>query len=408
MDQPKFSGTYIGDDGVMRPSEVHAILERIVTCESVTGHEYDAGRLIAKIGCTHGLTVERQPVAKRRENILLTAGGDAWSAPHGLLLHGHYDTVPLLDMRDALSARVRDNKMWGRGTVDQKGGLAAALAAAIAMTRLGRPFRRSLCVAAVVDEESEHRGSYALAEQGIRADYAFVTEPTNTVTAEFGCRGTTPIVIRVQGKTAHAGAPWMGVNAIEKAMPILERLFQMPCPKVDLGVLGIVRGSLCVSMIEAGTAYNNVPNEAVIRMDRRTVPGEDSAMALAEVQAVLDRVHREDPSVVATCEIARPDWHWAPIRQRGLNPTLTPVDTPLAEILQSAAAASGIGPIEPRFSNNYYDMDFLVNDLGIPTIVYGPGDGQLCHSAEEEVDLDDVCRVADVFCHVIERLCLEA
>lgn len=404
---PRYRGDYVGEDRAISNQEVYEMLDRIVSCESICGNEYECGLLIADIAREHDLTVEIQPVAERRENILITLGSDSYlTGIHGLLLHGHYDTVPFLDMPDPLNTRVKDNMLWGRGSVDQKGGLVACLCAAIAMNRLNRPFRRSLCVAAVVDEESEHRGSYRLAESKISADYAFVTEPTNTTSVEFGCRGTSPIRITVEGKTAHASTAWMGVNSIEKALPILNLLFKLEFPSLDLGELGIVRGTLCVSMINAGTAYNNVPFETEIWMDRRTVMGENSPMALAQIQQVIEEVREKDPSVKAHAEIARPDWSWKPIMERGLNPTLTEVSTELFDYLQDAADKSGVGKLQKTFSNGYNDMDFLVNDLGIPTLVYGPGNGPLSHSAAEEVDIDDVCRVTNVLCHVIERLCL--
>ncbi len=391
----------------MSNHEVHCILDQFVSCPSVFGSEYELGQLIAKLATDHGLMVEFQPVSEKRENILMTIGADSFqSKKHALLFHGHYDTVPALDMPEAFSTRVKNNMMWGRGSVDQKGGLVAALCAAIAVKRTQRPFKKSLCVAAVVDEESEHRGSYMLAQSEIDAEYAIVTEPTNTHAVEFGVRGTSPIRIRVEGRTAHAGVPHMGVNAIEKALPILDELFKMEFPILDLGELGTVRGTLCVSMMNAGTAYNNVPNEAVIWLDRRTVMGETSASALEQVRDVLAKVRERDSSVIATADIARPDWSWQPIMDRGLNPTLTPVDSELFNVLQRSATKSRVGVLEKRFAGGYYDMDFLVNDLGIPTLVYGPGDISLAHSASEEIDIDDVCRVTEVFCHTIEELCL--
>lgn len=391
----------------MSSLEVMDLLYRIVSSKSVFGEEYECGMLLAEIARSEGLVVEVQPVADRRDNILITLGADSYrSSRHGLLFHGHYDTVPALDMPDAFDVGIRDGFLRGRGAVDQKGGLAAALAALIAMKRSGRKLERSLCLAAVVDEESEHRGSYTLAREGIRADCAIVTEPTNLSKVEFGCRGSAPLQIMVEGRTAHAGSAAEGINAIEKALPVLERLFDLEFLPLDLGELGEVRGSLCVSIIEAGTGYNNVPHEAVIWMDRRTMPGEDTAFALAEVQSVLDQVKKEDPGFSARVRVARPDWSWPPIIERGLNPTLTPADTELFSILEKAAAKSGIGKLTKAFANCYYDMDFLVNDLGIPTLVYGPGDGRLNHSAREAVAVDDVCRAAEIFCHVSGALCL--
>ncbi len=63
-------------------------------------------------------------------------------------------------------------------------------------------------------------------------------------------------------------------------------------------------------------------------------------------------------------------------------------------------------PLEKGYFNGYNDMDFLVNDLNIPTLVYGPGDMQMAHSAREEVDIDEVCNVTEVYCNMIEEICM--
>lgn len=404
----EYRETYIGKGKYVSEEELCAFLSEMIRTESTFGNEGNCGRLLERFCREQGLTVELQPVTDTRFNLLITVGAPGYKdAKHGLLLHGHYDTVPALDMEDPYSARVTDGRMWGRGTVDQKSGLVAAVCAALAVKRSGRALKKPVCVAAVVDEESEHRGSYTLVRSGIDADYAVVTEPSGVGKCNLGCKGTTPIRIAVQGLTAHASNPWVGVNAIEKAMPVLEGLFRMKFDEVQLGGdLGTVRGTLCVSKLDAGSAYNNVPGEAVIWMDRRTVPGENTALALDQVNAVIEEARRRDPALKAEAHVARPDWHWPPIAQRGLNPTAVSPDCDLLKILNQAVAAAGLPKIRPEYSNGYNEMDFLINDLGIETLVYGSGNGDLSHGPYEEVEIREVCAVAEVFCHMIEELCM--
>ena len=405
--QPRFSGDYIGKGKYVENAELCRILSDVVKVDSTVGREGDCGRLLEKTAGEHGLNVEIMPVDGDRFNVMITVGADSYKSEKlGLMLHAHYDTIPMLDMKDPLSAKINGNMMWGRGTVDQKGGLVAALCAAIAIKRSGRVLRKPFCVAAVVDEESEHRGSYALAKSGVRCEYALTTEPTNTRTVEFGCRGTCPIRITVHGRTSHASTPWMGLNAIEKSMPILEGLMAMRFPEAEIGG-GITnpKGTLCVSMINAGTAYNNVPGEAEIWMDRRTVPGENAAIALGQVNELLAALRNKDAGLEAKAEIARPDWNWPVIKERGLNPTKTPLDCKLFGFLEKAGGKSGL-VFEKTFSPGYNDIDFLVNDLGIESLVYGPGNGALAHTPMEEVNIDEVCNAAEVYCNLIEEICI--
>lgn len=404
---PEFSGRYIGHDGAVSCEDVCRILSDVVKTPSVTGSEKACGDYLAKLGREAGLTVQIMPCYEEgRFNVILSLGCDDYqTADYGLMLHGHYDTVPVFDMEEPYDTRVIDGKyMKGRGIVDQKAGLVASICAAIALKRRGVKLKKPLCVACVIDEESEHSGSYALAKSGIKADYAFSTEPTGGRCA-FGCKGTTPFRITVKGKTAHAGMPKKGINAIEKAVPLLNKLFAASFASLNLGALGQYEGTLCVSEMFAGTAYNNVPGEAVIWMDRRTVPGEDTAKAKAQIQAMIDEVKVADPGFRATLEVARPDWKWQPIIDRGLNPTLTALDTPLYAALNEAVTSLGLPAVEKEFWTGYTDMDFLVNDLGIPTLVYGPGDNSLCHTVDEIIAIDEVCRAAEIFCLTAEKVC---
>ena len=405
---PKYQGEYVGRGKYVANEEICDILARVVQCDSTFGREGDCGRLIESIAKEYGLHAEIMPCGQDdRFNVIITEGAESYQGETlGLMLHGHYDTVPVLDMPEPFHTKIQDNKMWGRGIVDQKGGVVASLCALIAIKRSGKKLKKPVCLAAVIDEESEHRGSYTLTKSGIKAEYALTTEPTDTVTCEFGCKGTTPIRIIVEGKTAHASNPWVGVNAIEKSLPILHGLFAMQFPQVDLGEFGVKQGTICVSKMDAGTAYNNVPGEAVIWMDRRTVPGENTPLALEQVKAVVEEAKKQDPAIVATVEVARPDWHWAPIRERGLNPTWMKDDCELYDYLNQAARKSGLQDLKKCYSNGYNDMDFLINDLGIPTLVYGPGDGRMAHTPYEEVDIDDVCKVTEVYCNLIEELCM--
>ena len=403
---PKFQGEYIGSGKYMDNQELCQILSDIVACPSVTGDEKACGELIAKIGRENGLVVEVQKTSQEnRDNILLTIGADSFlDKKLGIIFNGHYDTVPIIDYPDPYDTTVRDNMMGGRGIVDQKSGLVAAICAAIAIKRSGKELKKPITVAAVIDEESEHRGSYALAETGLQADWCMMTEPTNG-NCEFGCKGTAPIKIHIQGKTAHASNPWVGINSIQKALPILNRLFAMDFPEVDMGEFGVYKGTICVSEMFAGTQYNNVPGEAEIWMDRRMVPGENSQLALAQVKEVIEEAKKEDPEIVAEAELARPDWHWDKIKERGLNPTLTPIDCELYDILNRAAKKTGLPDVPKKFCNGYNDMDFMENDLGIPSLVYSSADGVMSHTAHEEADVDEVARTAEIFCHMIEEIC---
>lgn len=127
------------------------------------------------------------------------------------------------------------------------------------------------------------------------------------------------------------------------------------------------------------------------------MPGETQATALAEVQAVLDRLASEDPQFRAQTEIARPDWAWERIRARGLNPAVCSPDSPIAQAVAEAHLSETGKAVEIGYTHGYNDGDFLINDLAIPTVNYGPGETDRSHSAQEALRIDQLLTATRVY-----------
>lgn len=383
------------------PGEVVAFTQAIIRQSSVTGEEGALGRFLAEALDGFGLQVELVEVARERYNVWAVLPGD--EPDLGFLFHSHMDTVPFAAMSSPLSAEISDDHIWGRGSVDQKGGVAACVMAVAAIARAGVRPRRSLALALVVDEESEHRGSMALVQQMVRSEngngsrcQAVVTEPSS-LRLVVGCKGTTPFQIRVVGRAAHGSRPWLGVNAVHGAMQVATALEGLEYPEHTVPGYGPVRGSLNLGVIQGGRAYNIVPDECVLWYDRRTVPGESQEVVLGAVQAILDELAEREPPVKGTLSVARPDWNWEPIRERGLWPAVTPEGAPIRGIVtRQHEAVTGNTP-QVYFTDGYNEMDFLVNDLGIPTVQYGPGDSTLCHTDEERLSISQLLDATRVY-----------
>ena len=320
--------SHIDDDALV------LLAQEMVRIPSQNGQERVFGEWLAERLAGMGLAVRVRDVDQGRLNVLAELPGCV-EGPAGLLFHSHMDTIPVLGMPDAHSGRLVDGAIWGRGAVDQKGGLAAAIAAIGALAQSRHALRKGIALAAVIDEESEHRGSYALVEDRVQAEAAIVTEPSD-LQLMVGHKGTVPARITLRGRQAHGSTPWLGINAIDHAARVVAALSGLEPRTVDVPGVGRVRGTVNVGLIQGGTAYNNVPDRCVIWIDRRTVPGESQASVLAEIQQILDGLAAADPGLQGSVEIDRPDWKWPLIRLRGLNPSATLGDVPLTHALRQA------------------------------------------------------------------------
>jgi succinyl-diaminopimelate desuccinylase len=222
-----------------------------------------------------------------------------------------------------------------------------------------------------------------------------------------GCKGTVPLRVCVHGKAAHGARPWLGTNAIEKAMIVAQKILNLEFPEVTLPGLPKARGTINLGVVQGGVAYNIVPDRCELWFDRRTVPGESQTEVLARIQGILDQSAAQDAALRVEVEIARPDWRWEPIAKRGLNATLLPADSGLADWADGHHARIVGSAPERYFTDGYNEMDFLVNDMAIPAVQYGPGDSSLCHTDDERLDIEQLLTCTRVYLSMVEDIALK-
>lgn len=376
--------------------------KRLIAIPSVTGGEADIARYLdgelRNLGCATRL-FEAGP---GRFNLHAQIGGDPAARP-GILFHAHMDTVAPHGMDAPFVPREGDGQIYGRGSVDQKGGIAAVLSALRNLVASGLRLAKPVAFVCVIDEESEHRGSMALREMGVDAEFGVVTEPTG-LKLGIGCKGTAPFLVRVKGKAAHGCRPWLGENAVLAGMEVARLLMDMELPVKDVPGIGEVRASLNLGKMDGGRAYNIVADTCDLWFDRRLIPGETQFGVLERIRATI-AAYPAKPGVTVAAEIARPDWNWEPIKRRGLLPALTDTRDQTIGLLEEAhRSVMGENPIR-FFTDGYQEMDFLINDLGMNAVQYGPGDSSLCHTDNEHLDIGQLERCAQVYARMIELLC---
>lgn len=333
------------------------------------------------------LEVQVVETADGRPNVVARRKGTGGG--RSLLLNGHLDVVGVEGMCHApFDATERDGRLFGRGASDMKGGVAAMCAAATRTTGL----RGDVIVTAVVDEEWQSAGTAALIAAGMRADAAIVTEPTGLRVMP-AHRGFVWVEIRVHGRAAH-GSRWdLGIDAIREAGALLvelDRLDTDVLPRREHPLLG--RPSLHASLIEGGTGLSTYPDRCVLRLERRTIPGETLADVRQEVAEACDRLRERRPHFRADVDVVFSQ-----------PPSDVPADAPIVAALQRELRRRGM-PIEPVGMSAWTDAA-LLNEAGIPAICFGPGDMGLAHAAEEYIETAQVEDATEILASLARAWC---
>jgi acetylornithine deacetylase len=336
--------------------------------------EAEAAAFVARWLADAGLDVEVVEPAPGRPSVIGVARGSGGGRT--LLLNGHLDTVGLAGMDAPLDPRVADGRLYGRGGYDMKGGLAAALHAAAAASRLD--LRGDVVVTAVADEEVASLGTVAVLDR-VRADAAIVCEPTELRVA-VAHRGFAGFEIEARGRAAHGSRPDLGVDAIAKMGRVLVELEELD-RRVQAGrrhaLVG--PGSLHASLIEGGQEFSSYPERCVVTGERRTIPGETAADVERDLRDALARARAADSAIDAELRmlVARDPFELD--REHELVRTV-------------AAAAGGVDVVGVPF----WADSALIAAAGIPTVLFGPA-GEGAHAAVEWVDLASVERCRDVY-----------
>lgn len=350
--------------------------------------EHAVARALADVLTAWGLDARLHEAAPGRPNVVARLRGRGGG--RSLLFNGHLDVVGVDGMtHPPFEAVERNGRIYGRGASDMKGGVAAMCAAA---AQLGGALKGDLIIAAVVDEEWQSIGTSALIGSGIRADAAVVTEPTR-LTIMPAHRGFVWIEVTIQGRAAH-GSRWdIGVDAIRHAglfLAELDRLDAEELPRRTHRLLG--RPSLHAAFIEGGIGLSTYPDRCVVRIERRTIPGEQLAEVREEVDAACRRVRERRPEFRAEVEVlfAQP-------------PSDVEPDAPIVQVLGAVLGDQGLSPTVAGMSA--WTDAALLNQAGIPAICFGPGDMALAHAAEEYIEAQEIQRASELLASLARSWC---
>lgn len=353
--------------------------------------EATVARALADVLTAWGFRVEIIDAAPGRPSIVARIGKPGGRS---LMFNGHLDVVGVEGMtHDPWSAESNGHvdRMYGRGSADMKGGVAAMCAAA---ARIAQSLDGEIVVTAVADEEYESIGTRSIIEHGVRADAAIVTEPTELAIMPAHL-GFVWLDVTTHGRAAH-GSRWdLGVDAIRHAglfLAELDRFDRDELPKREHALLG--RPSVHASLIEGGTGMSTYPDTCVMRIERRTIPGETPAEVVRELESAVEQIS------------ARSANFRAEVRQTFAQP---PSDVAVhAPIVRALSKALEDCNEKTRIAGMTAWTDAaLLNGAGIPAICFGPGDIRLAHAAEEWIPVREIEQATDVLARLAASWCAQ-
>lgn len=392
------------------------LLQRAIQCESITGNEANFVAFLASELEQRKLAPQQAEFLPGRPN-LWTANPANSSGPR-LLFIGHTDTVHVRGWRERWQGDKRENpfsgtevdgKIWGRGTVDLKGGICAALAALDLLRQADASFAGQVAYAFVGDEESGEAGTgvsagmrdyTARVTQGeiAKPDFAIYVEPTvlSVYTSQIGFFIAD---ITVTGKSAYFGKPELGIDAIKAAHCIQAAIWQHDEKIVAAGAHPLVGHSGILITELKGGGYISVPETCHMSLIGKLRPGETLDQAVAEFEQV---VNGAPVTAGISINIAYPAG-----RDHKYGGTPAEVDPQLAAVTQLCAAVGEVAADKGSIGGAPYwsESPFLIDQIGCPAVYCAPGDISVAHTLEEQIDVEEYLAAVRSYALFISRYC---
>lgn len=348
-----------------------------------------AARFTADCLAQLGLVVESVEIAPGRWNVIGRLPGRLPGQTNGrsLLLNAHLDTVGVEGMADPFAGEVRNGRLYGRGSQDMKGSLAAMLGAAKAIVDSGVALNGDLLVTAVADEEHSSIGMEhlvrSLTAKGSVVDGAIVTEPTEMQLCR-AHRGFIWFDVETFGRAAHGSRYAEGIDAnmrMGRFLAELDRLEQALRARSPHPLAG--PPSLHAAKIQGGSEISMYAAHCLLQMERRTIPGETVEQATTELQAIIDQLAAADPTFRAALQATFARY-----------PFEIDANAPIVQTVSQAVTAV-LGQPPSHIGQTFWTDAALLADAGIGTVILGPT-GRGLHSAEEWVELQSLHDLAQI------------
>ena len=342
--------------------------ERILAERLISYDTSRAEELVAAAGFVKGWLESRDIEVLHHDHnglpVLVAEVGPARRDLPCVVFHGHLDVVP--GRQEQFEPRIDGDKLFGRGAYDMKGGLAAMMCALKDVERQERVRVRLVCVPDEESEELDERATDGVVKRGLGGNFAITGEPTN-LHIGVEAKGVLAMSIEVHGRAAHSSTPWLGDNAVLKAIDVFRAIETLPFSRESSEMFD--RPSINLGRIMGGDALNKVPDECTMAVDIRYLPGQDPAEILEQIESI--------PEIDVTRTFI-----WPPVSVARSDPYVRALREAVARSIRGEAMSVGRDGASDAAS-------FL--GAGIPAVEFGPG-GAGHHGPEEWVSLSSMAR----------------
>ena len=342
--------------------------ERILAERLISYDTSRAEELVAAAGFVKGWLESRDIEVLHHDHnglpVLVAEVGPARKDLPCVVFHGHLDVVP--GRQEQYEPRIDGDKLYGRGAYDMKGALAAMMCALKDIERQERVRVRLVCVPDEESEELDERATEGVVKRGLGGNFAITGEPTD-LHIGVEAKGVLAMSIEVHGRAAHSSTPWLGDNAVLKAIDVFRAIETLPFSRESSEMFD--RPSINLGRIKGGDALNKVPDECTMAVDIRYLPGQDPAEILTQVESI--------PEIDVTRTFI-----WPPVSVARTDPYVRALREAVARSIRGEAMSVGRDGASDAAS-------FL--GAGIPAVEFGPG-GAGHHGPEEWVSVSSMAR----------------
>jgi acetylornithine deacetylase len=334
------------------------------------------------------IPVRIYPYDKDRANFFADYG--ATGGPGRFLFNGHMDIKPVEGMTvDPFAGEIRGGRMYGRGTCDMKGGLAAVLCAYKALVRGGFAPKGGISFFSDIEEEyGGLAGYYWAKDQGLYAGYEGLIscEPTE-LEVQIGNRGCFVTAFETKGRSAHSALAHLGVNAIHNMALFIIEYLKLPYLQMENPWFG--KCTVNFEKIEGGLYLSAVPDRCLACLDSRIIPETPPELVQCQLDGLMERMNREHG--INICETEEPEG-WRATGAK-LKAEAIPADHPL--VLRAVEAYKrALGKKATISACPGVTIAMVLIGMDIPAIIFGPGSVAQAHTEDEYIEIDQLPKAA--------------